>query len=102
MQPESGSLAVERADPGGQAWIDLNNPPLRTGYFVVATFHTHPNPGAEGWDTGPSPGDEQSAMEYGVPCLIVADDGIHTAGPKARRGGLSGEPGFPHQINEDS
>jgi hypothetical protein len=27
--------------------------------------------------------------------IIRAEDGIHTTGPTARRGGLAGNPGFP-------
>jgi hypothetical protein len=36
-----------------------------------------------------------SAWELGVPCIIRAEDGIHTTGPDSRRGGLTGNPGFP-------
>src|SRR5438132_13984366 len=43
----------------------------------------------------PSPGDEQSARILGVPCLIRAEDGIHTTGPDAHRGGLAGGPAYP-------
>jgi hypothetical protein len=73
----------------------LNSPPLVAGSVVVATFHTHPNPSADGWDPRPSDDDELSANHLGVPCLIRADNGIHTTGPDSRRGGLSGDPGFP-------
>jgi hypothetical protein len=61
----------------------------------VATFHTHPNPASEGWQTGPSESDTNSAWILGVPCMIRAEDGIHTTGPESRRGGLSGLPGYP-------
>ena len=91
----TGRLSVTRAPAGSQATLDLNTPPVVAGSVVVATFHTHPNPSAEGWDPGPSLADTQSAGTLGVPCLIRADDGIHVTGPPARRGGLLGGPGFP-------
>jgi hypothetical protein len=62
---------------------------------VVGKFHTHPNPTAEGWDPGPSPGDQQVDAIHGVPDLIRAEDGIHVSGPDSRRGGLGGGPGYP-------
>ena len=74
---------------------DVSDPPLVTGSIVVATFHTHPNPSAEGWQPGPSPDDFESAWTLGVPCLIRADDGVHATGPDSRRGGLLGGPGYP-------
>lgn len=86
---------LRRLPAGARAVLDLNTPIVVSGSVVVATFHTHPNPSAEGWATGPSPADTQSAWILGVPCLIRADDGIHTTGPASRRGGLSGDPGFP-------
>ena len=88
----TGAIAIRRAPPGGQADLDLTLPPIVPGSVVVATFHTHPNPTSEGWEPGPSQSDTQSAWIVGVPCLIRADDGIHTTGPISRRGGLSGEP----------
>jgi hypothetical protein len=91
----SGAITVTRAAAGTTANIDLNNPPVIPGSVVVATFHTHPNPSDEGWGSGPSSDDTQSADILGVPCLIRADDGIHTTGPDSRRGGLTGPPGFP-------
>jgi len=74
---------------------DLSWPPVVQGAAVVATFHTHPNPSAEGWQSGPSAADTQSAWLFGVLCLIRADDGTHTTGPASRRGGLTGDPGYP-------
>ena len=91
----TGVISVRRAAGGARATLDLNTPVIVQGSVVVATFHTHPNPSAEGWTTGASPADTQSAWLMGVPCLIRAEDGIHTTGPAARRGGLSGDPGFP-------
>ena len=88
-------ITTRRAQSGGQASIDLNDLPLVPGCVVVGTFHTHPNPPAEGWEPGPSLGDVQSAQILGVPCIIRADDGVYTTGPDSRRGGLEGNPGFP-------
>jgi len=75
--------------------LDLSSPEIVPGSVVVATFHTHPNPSAEGWNPEPSDEDTESAWLLGVPCLIRADDGIHVTGPVSRRGGLLGGPGFP-------
>ena len=91
----TGLIQVRRAPAGQQAGLDLTTPPVIPGSVVVATFHTHPNPSAEGWEPGPSADDTRSAFLLGVPCLIRADDGIHTTGPGSRRGGLAGGPGFP-------
>ena len=91
----TGSIFVRRAPAGGKATLDVNSPPLIVDSVVVATFHTHPNPSAEGWNPGPSDADTISAWALGVPCLIRADDGIHATGPDSRRGGLLGGPGYP-------
>jgi hypothetical protein len=95
MDTTTGDIVVRRAPAGAQAALDLSTPTLVPGAVVVATFHTHPNPSAEGWQPGPSAADTQSASLFGVPCLIRADDGIHTTGPASRRGGLTGGPGYP-------
>jgi len=95
MDTVTGDVAVRRAPAGGQATLDLTTPPVVPGAVVVGTFHTHPNPSAEGWEPGPSAADTQSAWQFGVPCLIRADDGTHTTGPASRRGGLAGGPGYP-------
>jgi hypothetical protein len=95
MNVTTGELLLRRSPAGEPTILDLSAPPPIAGAVVVATFHTHPNPSAEGWNPGPSPADMQSAWLFGVPCLIRADDGVHTTGPASRRGGLSGGPGFP-------
>jgi hypothetical protein len=95
MDTTTGIITVWRAAPGAQSVLDLSAPPMVSGSVVVGTFHTHPNPSADGWDPGPSTDDTRSAHLLGVPCLIRADDGVHTTGPDARRGGLAGGPGFP-------
>ena len=91
----TGAITARRASAGAQTTLDLGSPPVVPGAVVVATFHTHPNPSAESWEPGPSAADTQSALLFGVPCLIRADDGVHTTGPASRRGGLSGAPGYP-------
>lgn len=96
MDTTTGDLTVRRASAGTQTILDLSTPPAVSGSVVVATFHTHPNPSAEGWDSGPSAADTQSALVFGVPCLIRADDGVHTTGPVSRRGGLGGDSGYPY------
>lgn len=95
LDPTTADWQVRRTATGGTADLDVSNPPLIPSAFVVATSHTHPNPAAEGWLTGPSDSDTQSAWLPGVPCIIRAEDGIHTTGPDSRRGGLAGNPGFP-------
>jgi hypothetical protein len=95
MNVTTGELFVRRAPAGGQTILDMSSPPMVAGALVVATFHTHPNPSAEGWEPGPSAADTQSAWLFGVPCLIRADNGFHTTGPLSRRGELSGGPGYP-------
>lgn len=95
MDQANGSFTVRRAPPGWQASLDLSAPPIVPGAVVVATFHTHPNPSAEGWEPGPSLADAHFARLVGVPFLIRADDGLHTTGPDSRRGGLAGGPGYP-------
>ena len=94
----AGGILVRRAPSGGQALLDLSAPGEIPGFLVVPTFHTHPNPSNEGWVFSPSEDDIRSAFLFGVPCLIRADDGIYTTGPESRRGGLTGESGFPHQT----
>lgn len=95
METTTGTVAYRRAKRGRRASIRLDDPPILDGSVVIATFHTHPQPGTEGWHTGPSSYDRKSAETLGVPCLIRADDGIHVTGPDSRRGGLAGNPGYP-------
>src|SRR5687767_10889143 len=70
FSPAQHDYQVRRAEVGGQAFLDLDDPPEIDGYFLVATYHTHPNPTAEGWVTGPSNQDTESAHLLGVPCII--------------------------------
>src|SRR5260370_35796767 len=87
LELTTGRLIARRHAGGSQADLDLTNPPLLAGCVIVATFHTHPNPSADGWDPAPSPDDTDSANRLGVPCLSRADDGTHTTGPACRRAG---------------
>ena len=95
MDTATGQISILRTPPGRQNTLDLRNPLLVAGSVVVATFHTHPNPTTEGFFGGPSGFDQLSADALGVPCLIRADDGDYTTEPERRRGGLTGDPGFP-------
>jgi uncharacterized Zn-binding protein involved in type VI secretion len=95
MDATTGRITIQRAPRGARASINVNNPPNVPGSVPVGTFHTHPNPTAEGWDPGPSGADTRNATRRGVPTLIRADDGVHSTGPNARRGGLGGGSGFP-------
>jgi hypothetical protein len=91
----TGNTTTRRAPSGEEAGIDLSAPPVVAGSTVVGKFHTHPNPAAEGWVTGPSPSDQVVDAAHGVPDLIRAEDGVHFSGPPSRRGGLGGDPGYP-------
>ena len=57
----TGAITVRRSAAGARALLDLDTPVLVSGSVVVATFHTHPNPSAEGWNPAPSLADTQSA-----------------------------------------
>ena len=95
MNTTTGQVDTHRAPTGTDSSLDLGNPPIIPGSVVVGTFHTHPNPTAEGWEPEPSPDDQYWAQVSGVPWLIQADDGTHVTGPASRRGGLAGGPGYP-------
>jgi uncharacterized Zn-binding protein involved in type VI secretion len=95
MNTNTGQVQILRAPAGARAGLNLGGPPTVPGAVVVGTFHTHPNPTAEGWMPGPSGTDQNSSANSGVPWLIRADDGVHNTGPASRRGGLGGGPGFP-------
>lgn len=95
MDVTNKEILIRRAPRGLQAEINLDSPPEVPGAVVVGIFHTHPNPSAEGWYTGPSEADRVADARDGVPDLIRADDGVHFSGPECRRGGLTGGPGYP-------
>jgi hypothetical protein len=89
------TVTIRRAISGGQRQIDLGDPPLLPMSVIVATFHTHPNPTAEGWNPRPSYADIVADWRDGVPGLVVSDQGVFVSGPPNRRGGLVGPPGYP-------
>ena len=95
MSIPSGEILIRRAPSGIQSEIHPDSPPFIADAVIIGVFHTHPNPTAEGWDSGPSEADRRADERDGVPDLIRADNGIHLSGPKSRRGGLEGGPGFP-------
>jgi hypothetical protein len=95
LNTTTGEIAVRRAPRGARAAIDLGSPEAVADYVVVGKFHTHPNPTAEGWNSGPSANDLLVDALHGVPDLIRADDGVHISGPEQRRDGLLGGPGYP-------
>jgi hypothetical protein len=95
MDLGTGQLDIRRAPAGQRARLDLSNPLLLPNAIIVGTFHTHPNPTAEGWHPGPSSTDQAAATHSGVPWLIRSDSGDFQTGPDSRRGGLTGGPGYP-------
>lgn len=101
LNPKTGEYLALRAVPGARKAINLNRPYELYGYYVVGKFHTHPNPSADGWETGPSLWDQRTDAIHGVPSLIRADDGVHLSGPARRRGGLTGPRGYPELGDEE-
>jgi hypothetical protein len=95
LNPATGDITIQRAAAGIQTAIDLDRPPIVEGSFIVGKFHTHPNPSVDGWDPGPSRCDQRVDSIHGVPDLVRSDQGVHYSGPDRRRGGLTGNPGYP-------
>jgi hypothetical protein len=95
VNPTTGDVVVRRALPGTRRVLNLTNPPDVPGCFLVATYHTHPNPTATGWDPEPSTEDRREADASGVPWFVVSELGVFVAGPDRRVGGLSGPSGYP-------
>lgn len=91
----TGEVSVRRAPPGGRLGLNLSNPPVVADCFLVATYHTHPNPVALFWDPEPSVVDEEGANATRVPWFIISEVGVFVTGPDRRFGGLSGSPGYP-------
>ena len=89
MDLATGKLSVTRVSAGRKAELNIGSPPCIPGFIAVGTFHTHPNPTAEGWDPGPSQVDRAVHAQLGLPGLIQADDGVHTTGPISRLRGLT-------------
>ncbi|MGL6097516.1 MAG: hypothetical protein ACRC7O_17175 [Fimbriiglobus sp.] len=95
MHEQTGRLLIRRSLPGRKRAIDLTAPPVIPDHFLIAIFHTHPNPTDDGWNPEPSSDDRRFAMARGVPNLILSDIGPFSAGPSRRVGGLSGPRGYP-------
>jgi hypothetical protein len=91
----TGEVIVRRAQPGEWSELDLNSPPTLPDCFLVATYHTHPNPIAEGWDPHPSLPDRRWAFDTGVPWFVISELGVFVTGPDRRVGGLTGAGGYP-------
>jgi hypothetical protein len=91
----TGDVVIRRAPPGGRDALDLTYAPFLADCYLVGTFHTHPNPSAEGWDPTPSSDDYAEADDSGVPWFVITDSGVYIIGPDRRVGGLSGSPGYP-------
>ena len=92
---QAGDVVIRRVPPGGQRSLVLHSPPDVPGYFLVATYHTHPNLIADGGDPDPSPDDIEFADESGVPWFVVSELGVVFVGPDRRVGGLAGPSGYP-------
>lgn len=95
MNPTTGEVAIRRASPGKRKSLDLSSPPPVPGHYLVATYHTHPNPVADGYDPTPIDDDIREANGSGVPWLVFAKEAVYVAGPDQRVGGFSGNPGYP-------
>ena len=93
--PTTGEVVIRRALPGTRLALSLNSPPLVAGAFLVATYHTHPNPISEGNDPDPSKDDRYWADDCGVPWFVVSELGVVSVGPTRRIGGMTGNPRYP-------
>jgi hypothetical protein len=93
--PNTGDVTTRRTTPGGRRFLDLTYPPSVTGYYLVATYHTHPVLIADGGDPDPSPEDLALAAESGVPWFIISELGVLAVGPVCRVGGFTGPEGYP-------
>lgn len=91
----TGDVLIRRALPGEQDELRLTHPPVLPGCYLVATFHTHPNPATEGWIPDPSPEDRIGADDTGVPWFVVTEFDVFVVGPDRRVGGLAGPGGYP-------
>lgn len=95
MNPTTGEVVTRRAKPGHRNVIDLSSPPHLPGFYLVGTYHTHPNPPVDGYDPTPSDDDIREAEGSGVPWLVFAEEAVYVAGPYQRVGGFTGDPGYP-------
>ena len=93
--PTTGEISVRRAPPGERRLLDVTRPPLVAGAFLVAVYHTHPNPASGGWMPDPSSDDYELADDSGVPWFIISLDEVYVIGPDRRVGGLTGSATYP-------
>jgi hypothetical protein len=91
----TGEIVVRRVPPGGRDALDFSTPAQLTDCYLVATFHTHPNPSRLGWDPTPSSDDFREADDSGKPWFVISDVGVFVVGPERRVGGRSGSRGYP-------
>ena len=103
VRPSTWSWGTRRAEPLTNSHIDLRDPPILIGgWYIVGTFHTHPNlgtdPGAKApWEPFPSDADNYFADEvFHVPGIIRTHIGILCDGT-IRRKSFSGSFGFPSE-----
>lgn len=95
FNPTTGNVTVRRVPPGIGGMLDLSFPPSVPGYYLVATFHTHPSPATLGWMPDPSPDDYSLADGSGVPWFIISEETVYVIGPERRVGGCTGPQGYP-------
>ncbi len=95
MNPTSGDVTIRRAPPGELKELDLSYPPPLIGFYLVATYHTHPNPVADMFDPTPSDADIREAEGSGVPWFVISEEEVYVVGPDSRLGGFTGPPGYP-------
>ncbi len=93
--PVTGDVTTRRAPPGKRKSVDLSHPPPVAGYYLVGTYHTHPNPVADRFDPTPSDDDIREADGSGVPWIVFAEEAVYACGPDRRVGGFTGNPGYP-------
>ena len=91
----SGDISVRRMLPGRMSGMDVVAPPVVPECFLVATYHSHPNPTADGWNPEPSAADRDFAFRHGLPCFVISDLGVYVCGEERRIGGLTGPRGYP-------
>lgn len=89
------AVLVRRFLPGLRSSYDVPEPTVVPAYYLVATYHTHPNPTSEGWSPEPSEDDVAFALRHGIPCFVVSDLGVFACGDDRRIGGLTGPRGYP-------
>ncbi|MGL6097514.1 MAG: Mov34/MPN/PAD-1 family protein [Fimbriiglobus sp.] len=95
MHETTGAITIRRLMPGRQFTMDVPIPPVLPNCYLVATYHTHPNPTAEGWIPEPSEDDRKFAFQHGIPCIVISDLGALVCGDDRRVGGLTGPRGYP-------